>query len=246
MKMDEWYAVAPLEAGEKEAAIAAIVAEGLDNKQAYSWRCHQQVVPVKVLFFGVEDCIFLALLLAGLLFGLLMSLTTTYQLNLVPVVFFLSPLLYAALQGLTTWKEGMSGLAGWKQTCRISLQMLTALRMLYFGAGAVMASVPLNGCLWYLSGQWLSWWWMMGLSFASLFFYAALSLVCERHLWLPPLGWLLLSLAAGYSDGIQAFLLTIPAWAFFILALAGSIFCWQRWRKRFFYPLEGGRIYVEC
>ena len=46
------------------------------------------------------------------------------------LLFLFSPALYALLQGLTQWKEGMSHTMEWKQACRISLPTLTAWRML--------------------------------------------------------------------------------------------------------------------
>ena len=96
------------------------------------------------------------------------------------VLLLLSPLLYAALSLLTTWKDLQIGIREWTCTFRISAQIVSALRMLCFGAASVLVCVPANLLLWSVSGHLHPLGWMLALSLSSLFLYGTLSLLCLR------------------------------------------------------------------
>lgn len=121
----------------------------------------------------------------------------------------------------------MSGTLDWKRTCRIPPGTVLALRMLLFGGAAASLSTALGVLCWRLSGQRLSLPWILGLSFSSLFLYAALSLALgRRRRWgpaAPPALWLALGLVLLRWDRGSRFLLEVPALVFFLLAGAALV-----------------------
>lgn len=183
---------------ERRRAIQTIVARGLVRPRRRP--------PLGVLFFGVED----SALLAGLIFGLcLLPAAGAAQIlpgaaalpgepppmaGLVPILFLLSPVLYAALQVLTAWKETAQGTLEWKRCCRISHRELLAWRTLVFGGVSAAACLPADLLLWQAAGRESSLLWMLGTSLASLFLYAALTLAWRNR---PPAAPLLLWGALG-------------------------------------------------
>ena len=131
-----------LEPWEREAAISAILDRGLVLKLGIG-PLLRTALNAQVLFFGVVDCIFLSILAAVVLMIPLLA-AVFQQASPAPMLFLASPALYALLLGLTAWKESQSGLLEWKQTCRLSLQAVSALRMIVFGGGSVLVWVPVN------------------------------------------------------------------------------------------------------
>ncbi len=227
---------------EREASIQRILDKGLSPARPEWWS-----LPLSALVFGVEDCLFLAALL-GLLPLTLCFVPAEPLAQVLPWVLFLAaPLLYAAAHILTMWKESQSGALDWKRTCRLSLQTLTALRMLLFGGAAVLACVLVNLLLWQASGEALSLVRMLGISFASLFLYAAASLVCRRP-WgqaVPAALWLLVGVSALNGSAYTATLLKeAPTAVFFLLAGTGLACCLHRLRAMLSKPNQGGFIYA--
>ena len=212
---------------EKDRAINAILDAGL-SRPVGMWRqlgATARSLPLSALFFGVGDCLFLAAVLSSLCL-VPTVLVAAQQGPLAPLLFLLSPVLYGVLQVLTLWKDGMSGTLEWKQTCRISCRVMTALRMLCFGGASVLVCVPVNVLLWILSGRELSLLWMLSLSFSSLFLYAALALMTQSlgrlgSLLAAPLIWLAVGVVLLAWEKGTALLLQVPAWIFFLLAAGG-------------------------
>ena len=128
-----------LEPWEREAAISAILDRGLVPKPGIG-PLLRTALNAQVLFFGVVDCIFLSILAAVVLMIPLLA-AVLQQASPAPMLFLASPALYALLLGLTAWKESQSGLLEWKQTCRLSLQAVSALRMIVFGGGLMIRSI---------------------------------------------------------------------------------------------------------
>lgn len=223
--MDDWNRIPMPSKEERRASIQRILDEGLPASRP-GW----QTLPLSVLFFGVEDCLFLSALLTGL--GLACTFASARQVpaDTVPaLLFLLSPALYAVPHLLTLWKDAMSGTLDWKRTCRIPLRVLLALRMLFFGGAAVAVSVPACALLWLLSDCRFSLAWLLSLAFSSLFLYASLSLLRwnagRRAVLLPPVLWAGLGLVLLWWDLGRALLLQVPAAVFFLLAGAGLAFC---------------------
>lgn len=239
----------PTEA-EKARAIGAILEAGLSQAVKPGLRPGQMLcgLPLSALFFGVGDCLFLAALLTALCL-IPAAAAVSLRASLAALLFLLSPLLYASLQLLTMWKDAASGTLEWKQTCRVSLRKLTALRMLLFGGANLAGCVPMNVLLWSVSGRQLTLPWMLGLSFASLFLYAGLSLLFQRlrrrgALLAAPLLWGLLGLFLLCCPRAAALLPRVPAAALFLLAAAGLAFCLRELNRHIQYPREGGIPYA--
>lgn len=209
---------------ERASAIQKILDQGLAER-----RPARRTLPLSVLFFGVEDCLFLSILLAGLgLIPALASARCAPLSALPPLLFLASPALYAFPHLLTLWKDAMSGALEWKRTCRVPLRKLLALRMLVFGGGAAAADLPAAVACWAVSGRQISLPWLLGLSFSSLFLYAALSLSLplprRRSALVPPALWAVLGLVPLRWEAAGALLLQVPALVFFLLSGAGLLF----------------------
>ena len=178
-----------------------------------------------MVFFGVEDCLSLPVLAA--------------------LLFLFSPALYAALHLLTAWKDTASGVAEWRRSCKFSACTLLALRMLVFGGLAVIVCVPANILLWLTSGRSWSLPWMLGLSFSSLFLYAALTLFClrlRRGIVVPPAVWGVTGLLLLVWERGGELLLQVPV--LFFLAAAGLAYCALTLERMLRYPNRGGRFYA--
>ena len=176
----------PMPTGEeRQAAIRRIV-----ELSGVEQRARRRSVPLSVVFFGVEDCLFLPVL--AVLLCLIPGAAAARFSPMAPLLFLFSPALYAALHLLTAWKDTLSGVAEWRRSCKLSACTLLALRMLVFGGLAVIVCVPANILLWLTSKRIWSLPWMLGLSFGSLFRYAALTLSClrlRRGIVVPPAVW---------------------------------------------------------
>ena len=225
---------------ERQAAIRRIVElSGLEQ------RARRRSIPLSVVFFGVEDCLFLPVLAA--LLCLIPGAAAARFAPLAPLLFLFSPALYAALYLLTAWKDTVSGVAEWRRTCRLSACTLLALRMLVFGGLAVIVCVPANILLWLTSGRSCSLPWMLGLSFSSLFLYAALTLFCLRlrqGMAIPPAVWGAAGLFLLVWERGGELLLRVPVLALFFLATAGLAYCVLTLERMLRYPNQGGRFYA--
>lgn len=226
---------------ERKASIRRVLDEGLAPARP-GWR----KLPLYALVFGVEDCLFLGVLLGVLPVLLAFAPAESFAGHLAAVLFLTSPLLYASAHGLAMWKESLSGTLDWKRTCRLPLQTLMALRMLLFGGTAVLVCVPVNLLLWQAGGGEMPLGRVLGVSFSSLFLHAALSLACRRMKWgpvVPVALWTALGLF--FLNGGPALPLEeVPTAVFFLLAGAGLVFCAGQLRVMMRRPDKGGFIYA--
>lgn len=218
--MEDWKEQMPTQR-EREEAVSRILDLGLVPRPGLA-ETLRTALDARVLFGGVEDCIFLSILAGGLL--LIPLLAAALQMGAVaPMLFLASPALYALLLGLTAWKEAQSGLLDWKRSCRLSLRAVTALRMAVFGGGSVLVWVPANLWLWKAVEGKLPLSWMLGVSLSSLFLYGLLSLVCLEgkgrwRLAAPPVLWVALGGLLLAWDGASAWLAALPGAVFLTLA----------------------------
>ena len=231
---------------EREASIRYILQEGLPEREGLLHPL--RTVPFPALFAGVGDCLFLAALIA-LLCLLPASALAAKNAPAAPLLFLLSPALYALLHLLTAWKERMSGTLEWKQTCRVSFRALNTLRMLCFGGAALLLCVPQCLLLWRLWGESVPLLWMLGVSFSSLFLYGQLALSFLRSgLWLPPLLWTAAGAALLLWNGGAEFLLRVPAALFFAIAAGAAALCMRKLtaylRTDTEFYTEGGSAYA--
>ena len=237
-------------AQEKQRAIARILEAGLPRRPALGrelWEVLRRVGP-RALLFGVGDCLALSLLIWALSLLPALALAGANG-SLAPALFLFSPLLYGALSLLTGWKNLQTGLWEWSCTFRISARMVTALRMLCFGALSVLVCVPANWALWLVAGRELPLGWMLSLSLASLFLYGALSLFCQRLRGMAglvgaPACWVLLGLVSLFWPRAGAWLVAIPTAVFCLLAAAGVVLYLLELRRFCRRCVEGGFSYA--
>ena len=233
---------------QRERAISAIVELGLAQppRAVDNW---QVVFHARVLFFGITDCIALSVLAALLLLIPLLPWASQMA-SPASALFFISPVLYALLLGLSSWKEGQSGLLDWRRSCLISPQVIAALRMAVFGGGSVLVCVPVNLWLWRIMGGKLPLSWMLGVSLSSLFLYGVLSLACleglrRGRLVAAPGIWLALSGVLQVWKGAAAWLTALPGAVF--LGVAGAALVLYLWKlKRFCLEQRRGEHHAFC
>lgn len=243
--MERWKEQMPAH-GEREAAISAILDQGLVPRPGLAATL-RTALDVRVLFFGVADCIFLSILAAVLLMIPLLA-AALQLLSPAPMLFLASPALYALLLGLTAWKEAQSGLLDWKRSCRLSVRAVTALRMAVFGGGSVLVCVPVNLWLWRAMGGELPLSWMLGVSLSSLFLYGLLSLAClegkgRGRLIAPPVIWAALGGLLLAWDGASAWLAALPGAVFLTLA-GGALALYLLELRRFCLGRRRGETYA--
>ena len=247
---DRWNEIPMPTAAEKDAAVARILDAGLPPRPGF-WHAlaeTMKTVGLQALFFGAADCLFLSALVLVLCL-LPAAATAARQGPVGPVLFLLSPALYAALHLLTAWKEGQSGTLEWRQTCRISLRTITALRMLVFGSVSVLVCVPVSLVLWCLAEGDISLSWMVALSVSSLCLYGVLSLYCLRlrgiaGLLAAPVVWTALGIVPLLWERAARWLNGVPTVLFCLLtaaALALYVSELRRFCRRY---TEGGTIYA--
>ncbi|ADY55664.1 hypothetical protein Sgly_1359 [Syntrophobotulus glycolicus DSM 8271] len=240
---------------EKNHSIQTILANGMPEPQrlfevlSKLWRS----VGFRGLFFGVADCAFLGILIGGLLWAGLFSLWVNNKSSLYVLLFLASPLLYALLHILTIWKEIMTGTYEQKMACRYSSKQITSLRMLAFGGSSAVLSVLVSTLIWLILTKDLSILRLMGVSFASLFLFAAVQLLTEwkrstaKSYFLTPVLWVILSgslLLIG-RPAEQIFLNTPTA--VFWLVTAGSGAVYGRTLKHYYFSRwEGALTHVVC
>ena len=206
------------------------------------------IAGVRTVFCGVGDCLALAALLWVLcLFPA--SYLANYTGGLAQILLLMSPLLYATLSLMTTWKDFQTGIREWTWTFRISAQTVSALRMLCFGAASVLVCVPANLLLWSVSGYLQPLGWMLALSLSSLFLYGTLSLLCLRlrgivGILAAPIIWLIIGMVLLMCPPAAEWLNTVPT-IVFCLIFVGTLILYLREMRRFCRRyIEGGFSYA--
>ena len=243
----------PYPAGDdKEKSIQLIVAGGMPEKQRLSAALPKiyRFLGFRGLFFGVGECVFLAVLASVLLWLCLLS-TIHDNTTFLYAIFVASPFLYAALHLLTTWKEIMSGTFEYMMSCRCSLRQLTVLRMLVFGGVCVLVSVIVSAILGRITAGSISVFQGMGVSFSALFLFAAIQMVADWKWNTPichviaPIFWVLLSTTLFFVETRSPdFILKIPAFVFWIISIASLSVYAVVIHKYYFKPKEGVHTYA--
>ncbi len=248
--MDDWNEIPLPTPAEKDAAVARILREGMPERQGL-WPMlarTARAAGVRTLFFGSWDCLFLSALFLLLCF-LPAAAAAARQGPLGPALFLLSPALYACLHLLTSWKEAQSGTLEWRQSCRLSLRTLSALRMLVFGGVSVLVWVPANFLLWRLAGGRVLLPWMLALSLSGLCLYGLLALYCLRlrgalGLLVAPAVWTAVGLVPLMWDRAARWLEQVPTLLFWCLAAAALALYFAELRRFCLRCTEGGTLYA--
>ncbi len=231
---------------EKKIAINSVLdAAGLPKQSLWALLADAKKLPLSVLFFGVGDCLFLAVLISFVCVVPAAAVVASEQTKFLPLLFMLSPVFYTALYLLTEWKEAMTGTLEWKKTCKLSFRSLVALRMLVFGGIATMLCVPQGLLLWHLSGMQTPLLWILSVSFASLFLYAALTLAfLSRRVYLPAIIWTLCGIVLFCWNGANSYLLQVPTVVFALIAAASLIAVYYEIKHFILYPKERSISYA--
>lgn len=249
--MDDFWNHIPMPTeAEKDAAVACILDAGLPAPTRL-WHILAEAIGAvgfRGLFFGAADCLFLSALFCFLCL-LPAAVAAAQQGPLGPALFLLSPALYAALHLLTAWKEAQSGMLEWRQTCRVSLRAMAALRMLTFGGVSVLVCVPANVLLWHLAQGAVSLTWMLALSVSGLFLYGTLALYCLRlqgtaGLLAAPAVWAALGIVPLLWERAAQWLAAVPALVFCLLSAAALVLYFLELRRFCLRRTEGGTIYA--
>lgn len=166
---------------ERDAAVGRILDAALPEPVSPLSRLCEiaRAVTPGMLMFGVEDCVFVAAI--STLFALLPARWAAGLSEQVAVALFIvAPVFYVLVQALCAWKDVESGTMAWRSACRVTPRELDALRMLAFGAAAVVVCVPIAAFMWVASARVASFEWMLSVSCASLSVYAAMALALMR------------------------------------------------------------------
>lgn len=226
-----------LSSEERERAIESILDEALPACETARGRMRGNLaaLPLRVLFFGIEDCAILAAMVA--VAGAIPLAFMVEPEHAVHAVFMLSPVLFAALQGLVAWKDRESGTIAWRAACRMTVLELHAARMLLFGALGVLFTVPLAAAAWAAIESAVSFWWMLSLAMASLAVFGVFALLIARFAvsgrkretapapiaaTAPLVAWIALGALLSVLPGAAAVVLAVPAVVFFAVAAAAA------------------------
>lgn len=212
---------------EKHESIKFIVQNGMPEKQRLRSALPEafRTVGLRGMFFGVGDCVFLAVLVSALLWFCILSVAKMNGVFLY-VLFTISPLMYAALHFLTVWKEMMTGTYELMMTFRCSLRQVTVLRMLVFGGLSVVLTVLTGAIVDVISSGGIPLLRSMSISFSALFLFASIQLVVDWKLSIQtsriivPAIWVVLCMVLFVLDKKSILLLSsIPTAAFWIIAV---------------------------
>lgn len=232
---DGAYALEPVE---RERAIASIVDGAMSSyvpPRRRMWETYTSL-SLRDLLFGIEDCA--ALSLCTFITGLIPAAIIADSGGVAAAVFVLSPLFFAVLQGLVVLRDVESGTVAWRASCRVSFQELGALRMLVFGAVAVLLTVPFAVVIWAASAGSASFWWTLSLAAASLAVYGALALFVYRGfisarsgrgllgemgaVAIPAVVWIGAGVGIGAFPNAAELLFAVPPMVFFVVALVAA------------------------
>lgn len=160
---------------EKEKAIKAIVCQGVVSPgDKIREAVHVgRACSLRVLFFGVGDCLFLGSLLSVCLWLFFMQVHTK---TILCSVFALSPLAYICCFAFTTWKEHLVQLYEVKMSCHFTIRQVIAFRMIYLSFGNMLLNTLALSLLTKTQMMVIPFWKTLGLSFSSLFLYGILML----------------------------------------------------------------------
>lgn len=209
---------------EKNCSINLILDRGIPSKKYLQIEISRLIseIGLRNLFWGIWDCVFLALL-GGITMGVLFIIPSAMQEQLLPVgLLLISPAVYALLHFLTMWKEQQIGLYEIKMTCHYSLKELTALRMAFFGGASAFLDVLFVLCLRQQAEIFFSFFQMLGISLSALFLYGTATLFMlshakSSHQWSVPVSWCTVCIVPMiFHADIRGILMKIPG----IVALA--------------------------
>ena len=233
---------------ERDRSIAHIIAEGTPQPRRLATEMPNlfRTVGLRGLIFGIWDCAFLAFLASAVIWMGCFAVASQEGVGVSLALFVTAPAFWAAMHWLSLWKEWMGGTYELLMTMRCTIRQLTVLRMLVFGAVAVVLSTAVSGAVRMLIVGSPSMIRLCSLSFASLFLYAALCLLVEwrfpprwGHLIAPAL-WIVLGVSLlSLGARAAAFFDAVPLAAVTLVAAGSFVVYIQLLRQIYFIPREG-------
>lgn len=214
---------------EKEKAVQNIVRQGvvspIDNIREV-WNV-SKVCSLRILFFGVEDCVFLGGLITICLWLFCLQLNMK---TILCSVFSLSPFAYISCFAFTMWKEHLIQLYEVKMSCHFTIRQIIALRMLYLSLGNMLMNTLVLSLFVRTQTTVITFWKTLGLSFASLFLYGLFMLFFQlkgrRYLSvaLPSILWIVcnLCLTIWYGERIEKLFLNLAD--LLVVMIVGCLF----------------------
>lgn len=194
---------------EKEKAIQNIVRQGVVSpvdkiKEAVNV---SRACSFRILFFGVQDCLFLGVLITVCLWLFLLQFNIK---TILCSVFALSPFAYISCFALATWKEHLVQLYEIKMSCHFTIRQVIALRMIYLSFGNMLINIIVLSLMVKTQTAVIPFWKTLGLSFTSLFLYGILMLLFQvkgqiyLSVSIPAIIWVLCNLFITIYCGKQA------------------------------------------
>ncbi|NLA77338.1 MAG: hypothetical protein GX851_05860, partial [Clostridiales bacterium] len=153
-------------ASEKRSSIEFIKTAGLKKKRTLLSVSAElfRDFGLKNTFFGISDCLYVALLCAVIAVCLVLAIETKFVYTLLMTV---SPVIYIAVYLLSMWKDSMTDTLDVTRCCKYTYAQVTALRMLIFSLVSIAADIPLAAAGAISSGT--SFWRLLLISFCALF-----------------------------------------------------------------------------
>ena len=230
------------DSAERNASIGMIVARGMPQRAGLVASVTDVVraLGVRNLFFGVWDCVFVGLIGAACVWGLMFvgaggsSLWSDVGLGRFCVLMFLvSPFLYECVHLLIMFKERDCHTLDVLRACKWSFRRIAAVRMLAFGAVSVVLDTACGIGIALMIGARVSAMTILGVSFSSLFLFALGQLAVDARCSWPvsaaimPAVWLLVS-AAGwwFAADLVVWLERLPSLVCLGIGIAaGILYC---------------------
>ena len=163
---------------EKDLAIRKIIQQGVVTPWDRIRKIFnaKSVCSLRILFFGVGDCLFLSILIAACLWMFFIQLDSQI---IVCMIFGISPFAYIALYALTSWKEHILYLYEMRMACKYTIKQITIVRMIYFSAINMILNVSILACFSPSFSAHIELWKVIGLSFTSVFLYGSIMLFVQ-------------------------------------------------------------------
>lgn len=232
--------------------VEQIVEKGLPARKsfyAYLKDMYQQV-GLKYLFYDFTEVIFIMLILGGILTAAAYHYTSHLgEINLYPVVFILSPIIYLAIALLFLLNMKKNSTYEIEMTCRYNLYQLAAFRMLVFSLITIAANGLLLYCL-TLFHQGINYMMAFAISmsalflFSTIFLYGMMTYSAKYSKYFIILGWVMVNVFPIYRgmDQYHQFLTRVPVYLYWGITIVCFTLYVKNLKKLISFRSIGGTI----
>lgn len=227
---------------ERDTSIGMIVARGMPRRSGLVSSVTDVVrsLGVRSLFFGVWDCVFVGLIGAACVWGLMFGVVSgSYRWDEVGLgrfcvlMFLASPFLYDCVHLLIMFKERDCRTLDILRACKWSFRRIAAVRMLAFGGASVVLNTACGIGIALMIGTKVPVMTILGISFSSLFLFALGQLAVDARCTWPvsaaimPVAWLSISVAGWwFSAELIVWLERLPSLVCLGIGVAaGILYC---------------------